>query len=62
MRKEANFSDIFQHRMIHRYTWSRRDEKMEQESVINCTAMHEKLRKDVLDTKVVRGSHGCCDK
>lgn len=45
----------FQHRMIHRYTWRRRDERGEQKSMIDYIAVDEKLRKDVLDAKVVRG-------
>ena len=45
---------FFQHKMIHRYTW-RKDEKGEQKSMINYIAVDEKLRKDVLAAKAVKG-------
>lgn len=35
----------FQHRMIHRYTWRRRDERSKQKSEIDNTAVDEKLRR-----------------
>ena len=46
---------FFEHKMIHRYTWKRRDERGDQMSVIDYIAVDEFLRKDVLDAKVVRG-------
>ena len=46
---------FFEHKMIHRKTWKRRDERGDQMSVIDCIAVDEILRKDVLDAKVVRG-------
>ena len=46
---------FFQHKQIHRYTWRRRDERGEQKSVIDYIAVDERLKKDVLDARVVRG-------
>ena len=46
---------FFQHKMIHRYTWRRRDERGEQKNMIDYTAVDQKLIKDVMDAKVVRG-------
>ena len=43
------------YKMIHRYTWRRRDERGEQKSIIDYIAMDEKLRKDLLNAKAVRG-------
>ncbi len=42
---------FFQHKMIHRYTWARGNER----SLIDYIAVDERLRKDVCDAKVVRG-------
>ncbi len=47
---------FFQHRMIHRYTWRRREDVGEEESLIDYIAVDERLRKDVMDAKVVRGA------
>ncbi len=44
---------FFQHEIIHRYTWRRIGEKR---SLIDYIAVDERLRKDVLDAKVVRGA------
>ena len=43
------------HKMIHRYTWRRRDERSKQRSMTDYIALDERLRKDVLNAKVVRG-------
>ncbi|MCP5003018.1 MAG: hypothetical protein GY941_03575 [Planctomycetes bacterium] len=48
---------FFEHKMIHRFTWKRRDEMSEQMSLIDYIAVDERLRKDVLDAKVVRGMY-----
>ncbi len=47
---------FFQHKMIHRYTWRRREDGGEERSAIDYIAVDERLRKDVLDAKVVRGA------
>ncbi len=48
---------FFQHKMIHRYTWARGDER----SLIDYIAVDNRLRREVEDAKVVRellsGSH-----
>ena len=46
---------FFQHKLIHRYTSRRRDERDEQKSMIHYMAVDERLKKDVLDARVVRG-------
>ena len=46
---------FFQHRWIHRQRWRRRDKRGEQKSMIGYIAVDERLKKDVLDVKVVRG-------
>ncbi len=46
---------FFQHKMIHQYTWRRREDGGEEKSLIDYIAVDEGLRKDVLDAKVVRG-------
>ncbi len=46
---------FFQHKLIHRYTWRREDGGGES-SMINYISVDERLRKDVLDAKVVRGT------
>ena len=46
---------FFQHILIHRYTWRRRAERGEQKSMIDYIAVEERIKKDVLDAKVVRG-------
>ena len=46
---------FFQHKMIHRYMWRRREDGGEEKSLIDYIAVDERLRKDVLDAKVVRG-------
>ncbi|KAK4327054.1 hypothetical protein Pmani_002500 [Petrolisthes manimaculis] len=51
----------FEHKLIHRYTWKRRDERGEQMSLIDYVAVDERLRKDVLDARVVRGMFQCSD-
>lgn len=45
---------FFHHRMIHRYSW-RRDERGDQKSVIDYVTVGMKLRKHVLDAKVMTG-------
>ncbi len=42
---------FFQHKMIHRYTWARGNER----SLIDYIAVDNRLRREVEDTKVVRG-------
>ncbi len=42
---------FFQHKMIHRYTWARGDER----SLIDDIALDNRLRREVEDAKVVRG-------
>ncbi len=44
---------FFQHKMIHRYTWRRREDGGEEKSLIDYIAIG---RKDVMDAKVVRGA------
>ncbi len=46
---------FFQHRLIHRYTWRRRDERGKQKSLIDYIAVDERIKNDVLDARVVRG-------
>ncbi len=45
---------FFQHKMIHRYTW--REDGGDEKSLIDYIAMDERLRKDVLDARAVRGA------
>ncbi len=47
---------FFQHKMIHRYTWRRGEDGGEERSLIDYIAVDERLRKDVLDSKVVGGA------
>ncbi len=47
---------VFQHKMIHRYTWRRREDGGEEKSLIDDIAVDERLSKDVMDAKVVRGA------
>ncbi len=47
---------FFQHKMIHRYTGRRREDGGEEKSLIDYIAVDERLRKDVMDAKVVRGA------
>ncbi len=47
---------FFQHKMIHRYTWRRGEDGGEERSLIDYIAVDERIRKDVLDAKVVRGA------
>ncbi len=47
---------FFQHKMIHRYTWRRREDGGDKKSLIDYIGMDGRLRKDVLDAKVVRGA------
>ncbi len=42
---------FFQHKMIHRYSWARGDER----SLIDYIAVDNRLRREVEDAKVVRG-------
>ncbi len=42
---------FFQHKMIHRYTWARGDER----SLTDYIAVDNRLRREVEDAKVVRG-------
>ncbi len=42
---------FFQHKMIHRYTWARGNER----NLINYIAVDNRLRREVEDAKVVRG-------
>ncbi len=42
---------FLQHKMIHRYTWARGDER----SLIDYIAVDNRLRREVEDAKVVRG-------
>ncbi len=50
---------FFQHKRIHQYTWRRREDGGEEKSFIDYIAVDERLRKDVLDAKVVRGAQLC---
>ncbi len=43
-------SNTFQHKMIHRYTWARGNER----SLIDYITVDNRLRREVEDTKVVR--------
>ncbi len=45
----------FQHKMIHWYTW-RREDGGNEKSLIYYIAVDVRIRKDVLDAKVVRGA------
>ncbi len=47
---------FFQHRMIYRYTWRRREDGGEEKSLIDYIAVDKRLRKDVMNAKVVRGA------
>ncbi len=42
---------VFQHKMIHRYTWTRGNER----SLIGYIAVNNRLRREVEDTNVLRG-------
>ncbi len=44
---------FFQHRLIHRYTWRRRDERGEQKSMINYIVVDERIKR-VVDARVMR--------
>ncbi len=44
----------FQHRLIHMYTWRRRDERGKQKGMIDHIAADERMKKDMLDARVVR--------
>ncbi len=46
---------LFQHKVIHRYTWRRREDEGEERSMIDYIAVDKRLWKDVLHVKVVRG-------
>lgn len=46
-------TSTLQHKMIYRYMW-RQDEKDKQNGLITYVVVDEKLRKDVLDAKVVK--------
>ena len=48
---------FFQHKIIHRYTWRR----AEQKGLIDYMAVDKRLRRDVTDVKVVRGMFDCSD-
>ncbi len=48
---------FFQHKMIHRYTWTRGDER----SLIDYRAVDNRLRREVEDAKVVRGLFSASD-
>ncbi|MEL7177812.1 MAG: reverse transcriptase domain-containing protein [Pseudomonadota bacterium] len=45
----------FEHKMIHRYTWRRMQGEVEQKGLIDYVAVDERIRRDVMDAKVVRG-------
>ena len=45
----------FEHKLIHRYTWRRVGGNEEQKGLIDYIAVDERLRKDVIDARVVRG-------
>ncbi len=45
---------FFQHKLIHRYTWRRRDERGKQNSMIDYIVV-ERIQKEVVDARVVRG-------
>ncbi len=47
---------FFQCKMVHWYTCRRREDGGEEKSLIDYIAVDERLRKDVLDAKVVRGA------
>ncbi len=46
---------FFQHRLIHRYTWRMKGERGEQKSMIDYIAVAERIKKVVVDARVVRG-------
>ena len=48
---------FFPHKMIHRYTWRR----AEQKGLIDYMAVDKSLKRDVTDAKVVRGMFDCSD-
>ncbi len=47
---------FFQDKIIHWYTWRRREDGGEEKSLIDYIVVDERLRKDVVDAKVVRGA------
>ena len=40
-------NSFFQHKMIYKYTWKRRDEKGEQKCMTDYISVHDKLRGEV---------------
>ena len=46
---------FFQHKLIHRFTWRRRDGRGEQKSMIDYIAVDDRIKKDVMDARVARG-------
>ncbi len=46
---------FFQHRLVHRHTWRRMDERDEQKSLIDYIAVDERIKKDALHARVMRG-------
>ncbi len=51
---------FFQHKLIHRYTW-RRGERGKQKSTIDYIAVDERIKKVVVDARVMRGMFGGSD-
>ncbi len=49
-------ANTFQHKIIQQYMWRRGEDGGEERSLIDYIAVDERLRKDVLDAKVVRGA------
>lgn len=52
---KGSIAHFLQLDIIHGYTWRRWDERSEQIRLTNYIVVDEKLKKDVLNTKVVRG-------
>ncbi len=47
---------FFQHKMIHRYTWRRREDGGNEKGLTDYIAVDERLRKDVLNASVERSA------
>ncbi len=45
---------FIRHRLVLRYTWRRMDERDKQKSLIDYIAVDERIKKDVLDARVMR--------
>ncbi len=46
---------FFQHRLIHMYIWRRKGKRGEQKSMIDYIAVDERIKKEVVDKRVVKG-------